>query len=297
MNTLVNALVGLSLALGAVTAHADEVCSTEETRAANAIVARAKAAETAGNLPEALKQLQTSEARFCSASGEAELKRVSMLLGQQSEKAGRLSESFDYFEIGQHHDDAKRVGLALFRANPTDINWATNLLQFMRINDYTDGVAQIHDHARRQADALLAEEAKVFAIRDPHTDLLDEATSWLWLADDSEAAVVKKRALERADQYAALDYQYALSQALSYYERAGDSAKQATVKAKAKQLAAGLASGDRWGEAVELYLLADDERSAEELRARRSASAAATEAARQETFNKETEDLEKELGL
>jgi hypothetical protein len=48
---------------------------------------------------------------------------------------------------------------------------------------------------------------------------------------------------------------------------------------------------------VELYLLADDERSAEELRARRSASAAATEAARQETFNKETEDLEKELGL
>jgi hypothetical protein len=297
MNTLVNGLAGLSLALGAVTAHADEVCSTEETRAANAIVARAKAAETAGNLPEALKQLQTSEARFCSASGEAELKRVSMLLGQQSEKAGRLAESFDYFELGQHHDDAKRVGLALFRANPTDINGATNLLQFMSINDYADGVSQIHDHARRQADALLAEEAKVFAIRDPHTDLLAEATSWLSLAGDSEAAVVKKRALERADQYAALDYQYALSQALSYYERAGDSAKQLMVKAKAKQLAAGLASGDRWGEAVELYLLADDERSAEELRARRSAGAAATEAARQEAFNKETEDLEKELGL
>jgi hypothetical protein len=297
MRTAIMGVVALTCGFGTVIARADEVCSAEELRAANAAAARAKSAEAAGDLRQALQHLQSSDVRLCSDAGDQEFKRVARLLGAQSEKSGRLKEAYDYFEVGSHHEDAKRAGLAHFHANPRDRQWAGDLLGFMSRNNFADGVAEIQRHARAQAVALLAQEDKSFAIREPHTELLTDATDWLWVAGDSDAADVKRRALQRADQFAALDYHYALEQALRYYERAGNRDKQTTVRAKAKQLAAGLASGDNWGQAVELYLLADDERSAEDLRSRRSASAAATEAARKEVFDKDTDDLEKELGL
>jgi len=289
-------LVAVSLALSAV-ARADDVCSAQEHRAANAGAAKAKAAEAAGDLKRALALAQNSDVRFCSADGDALATRLALRLAQAAEKNTQLTEAFDYFEMAMAHEDAKRVGLARVRAAPTNRQLAYDVLGFMKQHDYADGAAEIEKNARAQATRLLAEEEKSFAIREPHTDLLEQARDWLSLAGDETAASVKQRALQRADQYAALDYKYALEQALSYYERAGNTDKPAAVRAKARKVADGLAPGERWGEAAELYDVAGDRARADSLRASHAAKAATTEAARKDTFQKSTDALEKELGL
>jgi hypothetical protein len=86
-----------------------------------------------------------------------------------------------------------------------------------------------------------------------------------------------------------------MEQAIDYYEFAGHEEKIAAVRSKARKLADGLAGGENWNAAVDLYLIAGDTKRAEELTARREASAADTEAARRKEFQKEQDDLEKEL--
>ncbi len=296
MRYLAAGVLGVALGLGGTMARADDVCDAKEKQTANAAVARAKASEAAGDLKRALQQL-TGEARFCSDEGDPMFKRVTLRLGQESEKSGQLAQAFSYFETGMHFNDAKRVGLANLRARPTDRNLASNLLDFMLRNNFADGASEIRTSARSQAQRLLMEEEKSFAIRTPHTELLGEAQDWLRIAGDDVAADVKKRALARGDQFAALDYHYALEQALSYYERADARDKQPQVKAKARQIADKLAGGENWNAAADLYELAGDSRKAEALRANREASAAKAEDSRKKTFEKEQGDLEKELGL
>lgn len=293
------AYVPFALCLNFVTTavHADEVCSAAENRAANAAIAKAKSAEAAGNLKQAFSSVANSDVRICGTGGGELYLRLALGAGREEEKAGRLEQAFDYFEQGQHYDDAKRVGLARFRSLPNDRNVASNLLSFMQRNDFADGAAEIEQHARAQAARLLAEEEKTFAIRTPHTELLQDAEAWLSVAGEGDAAEVKRRALQRADQFAALDYHYALDQALSYYQRADNTIKPAAVKAKARKLADGLASGNSWADAVALYELAGERQLADNLSAKREASAASAEAARVDTFRKEQDDLEKELGL
>ena len=89
----------------------------------------------------------------------------------------------------------------------------------------------------------------------------------------------------------------ALANAISYYQQAERTDKEDAVRNKARQLADGLADGTRWAEAVRLYELADDSQQAEALTARREAGAAEVEAERKQKFEKEQDDLEKELGL
>jgi hypothetical protein len=297
MRVLMAGVLGMTLGLGGFAVRADDVCEPKERTAANAGVASAKAAEAAGNLQKALDAVSSGDVRTCSNEGDALYKRFNLRLGQQAEKAGQLAKAFDYFEAGGYLDDARRVALANVHAKPTDRSLAGNVLGFLKRNGFADGVAEVQGQARAQAQRLLAQEDKTFAIREPHTELLREAGSWLSLAGDEPAADVKKRALARGDQFAALDYHYALGQALSYYDLADRNDKQALVKAKAVKLADSLAKTENWSAAVELYDLADERKKAEALQASREASAAKTETDRKGRFDKEQGDLEKQLGL
>lgn len=297
MRHTVVGIIGLGLGLGCLSVQADDICEAKQRQQANATVTRAKAAEASGDLKRALQLAQSSEARECSDDGDIVAKRVLLRLGQDAEKAGQLSQAFDYFSAGMHYADGKRVGLAMLRAKPTDRSLADNLRGFMDRNNFADGLAEIQTHARAQAARLLAEEEKTFAIRTPHEVLLADAKDWLRIAGDDAAPDVKRRVIARGDQFAALDYHYALQQAVSYYERAEQKDKQAQVRAKARQIADKLAGGDNWSAAVELYELAGDRAKADALRASREASAAKKEEARKDKFEKETGDLEKQLGL
>lgn len=297
MHPLLTGVLGVSLGFSGLSAQADDICEGKQRQEANAIVARAKSAEAAGDLKRALQLAQSKEARDCSDDGDLVAKRVLLRLGQDAEKAGQLSQAFDYFSSGSHYADGKRVGLALLKARPTDRSWADNLRGFMDRNNFADGLAEVQTHARGQAVRLLAEEEKTFAIRTPHEDLLSDARSWMRIAGDEAAPDVRRRIIARGDQFAALDYPYALQQAVAYYERAEQKDKQGQVKAKARQIADKLAGGDNWSAAVDLYELAGDEAKADALRKSREVSAAKKEETRKDKFEKETGDLEKQLGL
>ncbi len=297
MRHLVVGVLGVTLGFCSLGVRADDTCEPKERQVGNAAVVRAKAAESAGDLKRALDLVASGDVRACGDGADAIYMRVLLALGRAAEAAGQSVQAFDYFQTGSYFDDAKRVGLARFRAKPTDRRLADDILDFMRRNDFADGVAEVQRVARSQAQRLLAEEDKSFAIREPHTELLEEAKAWLGTAGDESAADVKRRALARGDQFAALDYHYALQQALTYYGRADRQDKQVEVKAKARQVADKLAGGDGWNAAVELYYLAGDAKRAEALQASRSASAAKQEDSRKDRFQKEQGDLEKQLGL
>jgi len=69
------------------------------------------------------------------------------------------------------------------------------------------------------------------------------------------------------------------------------------VRAKAGRLAAQKAGGDQWAEAVTLYEIAGDDTRANALREQREAQAQKSEEVRKQTFDKEQDALEKELGF
>jgi hypothetical protein len=280
-------------------AWADDVCSAQERQSGEATLARAQAAEASGDLARALELASEPDARGCTRGTTVEemIKRVAARLGRDAEASGELVKAFDYFEVGAHHADAKRVALAQVRAAPTDRLLAERTLAFMKGHAFEDGVAEIQSHSSRQAAALLAQEEQSFAIRSPKVDLLEAARDWLRIAGDEEAGVVRQRAAARGDQYAALDYPYALQQALTYYGIAARPDGERQVRAKARRLATERSGGDRWEEAASLYEIAGDPAQASALRVAREAQAKERESARKATFEKEQDDLEKELGF
>jgi hypothetical protein len=261
-------------------------------------MSHAQAAENSGDLATALKLANSYEVRGCGdqKTAEALVRRVSEKLGRKAEADGDLKAAFNYFNTGGFPDDARRVGLKQLAAAPGNFSLCSDLLVFMQENGFAEGAAAVRENARQQAQELLSEEERTFAVRNPQKDLLEKARNWLQLAGEP-VAPVEARAVQRADGYLALDYAFALQQAMEYYEFAGRSDKIEAVRAKARRLADQLADGDNWAAAVELYQIAGDSERAEELAARRQASAAETEEARKEEFQKEQDDLEKELDL
>jgi len=298
MSSVRFSLVFLLALLAAVPLRADDICSAEEHSSANANLSRAREAESSGDLVTALKLVSNNDLAYCGdyKAASAMLKRVTEQLGRKAEASGDLKAAFNYFTRGEWFDDAKRVGLKQLAAAPGDFGLASSLMSFMQQHDLRDGVEKVRENARQQAQQLLAEEDRTFSVRMPHRDLLEKARDWLQLAGDPVVSV-DERALQRGDSFLALDYVYALQQALDYYEFVGRADQVAAVRAKARRLADQLADGDNWAAAVELYQIAGDSERAEQLAARREANAAATEETRKEEFLKEQDDLEKELDL
>jgi len=299
-------------------ALADDVCSAAEYQASNAQLARAMAAESQGNLEEALRLAKNTD--FC-VNDEDGLRRLiisaSYKLGQAAEAGGNLEAAFGYYQGGMPAEqyenpkpvdllaNAKRVMLEMVAKSPSDRQTARAALEFMNRENQSADVAYIVKHMDTQAQRLLAEEDEAFSVTSPHKELLEEAEAWLQeqrltgVPESTEptAARLTARFVARGDTFAALDTYSALENAISYYQQADRTDKQDAVRKKARQLADGLANGTRWAEAVRLYELADDSQKAEALTARREASAAEVESERKEKFEQEQGDLEQELGL
>jgi len=298
--------------------RADDVCEPGDRQAGNAQTSRALAAEAAGNLREALQLAQIVNDCADDYAGMRKLvMRASQQLGREAEAAGDLAAAFDFYASGHATeryadpkpygllDDASRVAFAMINAQPTDRAVARQMLEFMNRESQSDDVARIQQHIHAQARRLLAEEAIVFTVATPHTELLEEAEAWLQQevltgvpeSTEPTAADLDKRWVARGDAFAALDYYTALSNAINYYGEADQSDRQQAVQSKARKIADGLANGNDWGEAVRLYDLAGDSERAEALTRSREASAADVEADRKARFDQEQDDLEKELGF
>lgn len=312
----------LALAAGLAAAvplvHADDVCSSEERATANAQLDKARAAEAAGNLQQALDLARAAD--FC-VDDVADQRRIvyaaSYKLGQAAEAEGKLEAALGYYADGmpaeQYEDpkpvdllaNATRVALAMIEQQPTDRRLARTALEFLNRENQSEAVARVVAHMDAQARRLMAEEQDAFSVQSPHAELLEEAQAWLQAqvltgvpeSTAPTAGELVTRWVARGDQFAALDHYAALSQALAYYQQAERTDKEDAVRAKARQLADGLADSNRWGEAVRLYELAGDSARAEALTRDREASAAETEAERKQKFEQEQADLEDELGF
>ena len=119
------ALLAAFIGTAVNTALADDVCSAAEYQASNAKLAAANAAESQGNLEEALRLANASD--YCVDDTEG-LRRLvihtSYKLGQAAEAAGKLEAAFDYYQQGmpaEQYEDPKPVDLL---ANATRVNWS-----------------------------------------------------------------------------------------------------------------------------------------------------------------------------
>jgi len=299
MNSLkFSPLIALATLLVVAPLRADDICSEDQHRVARAGLGNAQAAEKSGDLVAALKQVDTEDVLGCGdyKAAAALLGRVAKQLGFDAEAKGDLKASFHYFTKAGLFDDAKRVGLKQLANTPSDFEFASSLKTFMKDHELKDGFDKVREHARQQAQRLLAEEEGAFTERSPRLDLLQQAREWVQLAEDPTGSV-DERALRRGDGYFALSYAYALEQALEYYGFANREDKSTAVRDKARGLADQLADGDNWLSAVELYQIAGDQERAEQLEERRKADAAITEKERKDQFQKEQDDLEAELDL
>ncbi|MBP6701163.1 MAG: hypothetical protein KA135_07930, partial [Halioglobus sp.] len=136
----------LAAMLGAVVnvALADDVCSAAEYQTSNAKMARAKAAESQGNMEEALRLAKGTDLCVNDEDGLRSLIiSASYKLGQAAEAGDNLEAAFGYYQGGmqaeQYEDlkpvdllaNAKRVMLEMVAKSPSDRQTARAALEFM----------------------------------------------------------------------------------------------------------------------------------------------------------------------
>ena len=309
-------------------AWADEVdCEPAEKRKAAALLATAESADKAGRAAEAFAAAK-EEGGACLKGAEEQrrqaiLKQTSLKLGDEAEKKSRFIDAFDYYQVGQHGLEADRAMIRAVRAKSGDLETVNRAYAYLRRTHDDLGrlpqaqrapnhakrakagaayLAELDALAKKNGDAALADEEKVFTTRKvtqgagAHSlDELERSKRWLDLIGQSGRA--NQRAEQRGDALAAGDARRALQLAISYYEFAGKSAKVQKTKDKAKSIGeARLRAGEKLA-AAEYFEIAGQDSRAEQLREATEAESERREVSRKKQFAKEQDDLEKELGL
>jgi hypothetical protein len=309
--TLHSALLAACILVAAPLAHADSICSEQESREANGKYKRALDLEKAGKLEEAYAT-GNSQVAFCvddiPKQRQFEL-RVALALGQQAEKKGDLSRAYDWYSrhMDDHGEHADRVMRNQVKAKSTDRGTFGRALDHFKRRNLDADVKSLLDLALRNAnDALKKEETAYAKVNASHMNSaqalnearkqLDEAKDWLYYLPEKQD-LTRKRAEQRGDSALANDGREWLRTALSYYGFADNKKKEQAVRDKARRLADAHAKKNETRVAVEYYQIAGDDQRADELEKRSAAEHEKREEKRKEGFKKETEDLEKELDL
>jgi hypothetical protein len=222
--------------------------------------------------------------------------RLGRLLGERAEKAGKLDEAFQWFSESGHPDDADRVAMKRVDRKPDDRQVFQRAFCYFTGRRAEPYLARMRDIASRNAAAALADEEKAFAAREESMEELTRARSWLLYADP-ETVKTRARAVQRGDALAREEGRRHLQTAIEYYRFAGDAKKERAVRDQAR--AQGEAAQAR-GEAklaADWFRIAGDDARAGEVAKSAEASQEKTEKKRQKQFKKETDALEKELGL
>ena len=152
-------------------------------------------------------------------------------------------------------------------------------------------------HAAKNVDKALAAEEKRFATSTK--DSLQEmgrARDWAYYAG-TEKDRITARAEKRGDILIAEEGRRFLELALNYYGFAEKKDKEQKVRDKARSLGERAASKGEAELAVAYFQIAGDTAKAEALQKQTEVKAEQTEETRKNTFKKDQDKLEKELGL
>lgn len=300
-------IVGLA-GLVAPPAFADgDVCSAEETMAAEGALKKAEAAEKAGRTKDAYYAATQSITLIdCAKDGykrrDGIVERTSKKLGAEAEKAGRSAEAFEYYykpySMGRADyplADADRAMLKHARANPDSYKIVSEAVAYFDRREGKPDLREVQALARSAGDKALAKEEKNFSARKDSLDDLGKAVEWLALAGEAQRA--RERAGQRGGALLAEDSLRDLERAISYYEFADDKFHVQEVKDKARHLGdAYLKKGEK-KMAAGYYGLAGLNEKASELEKAVGEEKEKAEGRRQEKFKEGQQSLEKELGF
>lgn len=286
----------LLFALGTAVAQADELCTDPKAKAAaNAQLSKAKSLETAGKLEEAYAA--GSAAGDDCVDGAAFKQQVARKLAAKAEASGKYRDAVDWYMKANAAAEADRVIRKWVQVTPVDRNAVAAGIDFYRLQNDAAQEQAMRDIAKRRVEAILTEEAKAFSAPQKGTyALLLDAQEWAFYANSGKPQI-EQRAQQRGDAYAKQTSRRFLEEAMRYYELGSSRAGVDSVKRRAAALGQQAEGRGEIELAIEYYRLADEDAKADALDKRNAALKEKTEAQRKQTFNKEQDDLEKELGL
>ena len=293
-------IVAMGIAsLGISSAFADG-CPNSAIAAARAQLKKAEDAEKAGK-PKEAHAAARAVAWECLGNEagkrrEAIIKRSGRTLGEQEEKAGRLSEAFSWFENSGLPADADRVKLKQVKARSDDIGTVSSAIGHFTSRKNDAQVKELRALAAKNADQWLVTEDKLFATTTDSRDALSKTKDWLYYAGTGPKKA-QERAERRGDALAAENGRRFLELAISYYSFANTPQKVKTVQDKARRLGESHARKGESEIAADYYKIAGLSAEAEKIHKQGEIRKQQAEQQRQNQFKKDQQSLEKELGL
>ena len=283
------------------TAFADDLCAGDAVAKAkaDAQVKQAQDLEKAGRAREANAAASKADADCASSiTGlEGVKKRTAKIVAVEEEKKSRFKESFEWYQLAGSPADAGRMQRKLVETKPDDINTVSHAIDFFHNLPDAAQEKDMRAHAARNVDKALAAEEKRFATSTK--DSLQEmgrARDWAYYAGSGKDTAAA-RAEKRGDTLIAEDGRRFLELALKYYGFAEKKDKEQKVRDKARSLGERAASKGEAELAVAYFQIAGDTAKAEALQKQTEVKAEQTEETRKNTFKKDQDKLEKELGL
>jgi len=305
------------------------VCYEADAREDDAYLKKAEAMIKAGQLKAAFTAADKGTPHGCLKDGSA--RRFAIIfkaykkLGQQSEKAGKPHEAFNYYYYPSKHyfsngmfrehekqyslNDAHRAMLAYARSKPDDANVIAEAVQYFEVWEtrppqYKEVMA-LAEHAGKK---VLEKEGKAFTSRKYQKafELLTQALKLFELTKNIQPIHV--RAKQRVDNLLKQTSYKAIEQAMNYTDVVylGENYKKSAdaVRVRAGNLGE---EAERKGDlqlAERFYSLAGNDarhdavvRKQSELEERKEQEKERAETKRQQKFKNDQKSLEKELGL
>lgn len=282
-------------------AFADDPCAAIPggPARANAQVKQAQELERAGKFREAhaaARKVGLDCAHHADGLG-AVLKRTATAIGSEEEKKARFQEAFDWYQSAGSSADSARMQRKLVQTKPEDTNVIRVAIDFFKRAGDSASEKETRAIALKNLERALADEEKNFngVAGDTLSDL-GRARDWARYAGSGEDRAVA-RAEKRGTSLSAEDGHLFLEHALKYYTFTGNKAKEQTVREKARRLA-DRAAGKRENElAAKYFFIAGDKEKGKSLEKQAAQQSAQTEQARRGKFQKEQDDLEKQLNM
>lgn len=282
-------------------AFADDICEGGEAAKdkADAQLKQAEDLEKAGRARDAYNAAAKVDQDCVSKyAGPSDVrKRTAKIIAAEEEKKARFKEAFQWYEIAQSPADAGRMQRKLVESKPDDINTVAAAIGFFARMPDAVQEKDMRAHALKNVDKALATEEKRFALIDRDSlGELGRAKHWAYYAGTGESRA-KERAEKRGDTLLAEEPRRLLELALKYYAFAEKRDKEQKVRDKARALAERAVSKGEAELAAAYYEVAGDSAKAIAIQKQHEQKAQQTEEVRKKSFEKEQDQLEKELGL
>lgn len=238
-------------------------------------------------------------------SFETLVQQIGKNIAADAERAGNMHGAIDTAVTYCLYDEAARMHLILAEKKPTNIDAVRDAYAFGKKHQNNALTGKVRQIATNTSNSYLTEENNFFKTNMYNSYLLEQAISLLNAVDDKSGKDnVIKKAESRGDELAKQDNCRVLDSAIEYYKIAGNSKKIPPLKSRALKIGENLEKQGNLKPATVCYKTADADAKSSKLSdvievqsQKEQEKSEKNEKSRKEKFNKEQDDLEKELQL